>query len=432
MKAFAYLPLALRPEARRALLISYGVGSTAKALTDTSGLERIDVVDVSRTVIEATRAIYPEPGSHPLDDPRVRLHIEDGRFFLLAADTRFDVITAEPPPPMNAGVASLYSREYFMLVRARLAEGGVASHWLPAYQMRERDSQAIAAAFCSAFPDCTLWSGSGAEWILLGTRGARPADEEGFARQWRDPRALPALRAAGFERPEDVGVTFLAGADDLAAWARGVPPVDDDHPYRISPQVAALPADPYLRLADLARARERFARSAFIRRMWPSGLRERTLLAFEGQRPILWAGWVPYGASRTGLRELKDVLTRTTARTGVLWLMGSDRFEERAARAARERGDPDPEIDEVLGIAAMADRDFRVAEARFARAQPHASSPGRLSAWRVLALCLAGDEAAAARVAATADPVGIDDPDAWRDLLASCRLDARVKPGVSR
>jgi hypothetical protein len=86
-------------------------------------------------------------------------------------------------------------------------------------------------------------------------------------------------------------------------------------------------------------------------------------------------------------------------RTGALWIMGSDAFEEKAARAARERGVDDPEMDEVLGIAAMADRDYAEAGRLFARAQAHARQTGRLVAWRVLARCLAGDEAAAALAA---------------------------------
>ena len=71
MKAFVYWPIAIHPEPRSALLISYGVGSTARALTDTRELETIDVVDVSRDILEMSRLVFPEPGTYPLDDPRV-------------------------------------------------------------------------------------------------------------------------------------------------------------------------------------------------------------------------------------------------------------------------------------------------------------------------------------------------------------------------
>jgi hypothetical protein len=416
MRAFVWLPVALHPRPRRALLVSYGAGSTAAALRDTASLDSIDVVDVSRNVIDVGRAIFPA-GSHPLDDPRVRLHVEDGRFFLLATRERFDLITAEPPPPNNAGISTLYSREYFGLVRARLAEGGLATHWLPAYQMRETDSRAVAAAFCSAFPDCTLWSGSGAEWILLGTRDAAPVDAASFARQWSDPRVRPSLVAHGFESPEGLSATFLAGSEALASWIAGAPPVVDDHPYRISPRLVAVEIAPYLRLADPRDARERFARSGFVSRVWPTGIRLRALEAFASEAPARAATWVPYGVRPPGLGELYAVLAGTRLRTGVQWMMGSDAFEEAAARGAT-----DPESDEVLGIAAMADRDYAAAERLLSRAQAHARRTGRLVAWRVLARCLAGDRAGAAALAGSAQAGGASSGPDWTELLAACGL----------
>src|SRR4029453_16224084 len=60
MKLYVYLPLALRSDARDALLISFGVGSTAKALTDSAGLRHIDVVDISREILEMSALVYTD------------------------------------------------------------------------------------------------------------------------------------------------------------------------------------------------------------------------------------------------------------------------------------------------------------------------------------------------------------------------------------
>jgi len=74
MKLYVYLPLALQADAREALLISYGVGSTAKALTDSASLQHIDVVDTSREILEMSSLVYADD-DHPLHDPRVNVHI---------------------------------------------------------------------------------------------------------------------------------------------------------------------------------------------------------------------------------------------------------------------------------------------------------------------------------------------------------------------
>ncbi len=103
MRLYVYLPLAVHPQVRSALLISYGVGTTADALAKSRELERIDVVDISRDLLELSRLAYPEERRFPLDDPRFRVHIEDGRHFLQTRERRFDLITAEPPRPRTRG-----------------------------------------------------------------------------------------------------------------------------------------------------------------------------------------------------------------------------------------------------------------------------------------------------------------------------------------
>ncbi|MDX1508733.1 MAG: hypothetical protein R3358_10675, partial [Woeseiaceae bacterium] len=181
MKLYVYLPLALKPDTRNALLVSYGVGQTAKALTDSRGLERIDIVDISEDVLEMNSIVYPGD-DNPLQDPRVRVHIEDGRFFLNSTGNRYDLITSEPPPPKLAGVVNLYSQEYFELIRSKLNPGGFVTYWLPVQQLEQLDALAIISAFCNAFDDCSLWSGAGLEWMLVGSNGAdtRPT-AEGFS-----------------------------------------------------------------------------------------------------------------------------------------------------------------------------------------------------------------------------------------------------------
>jgi hypothetical protein len=68
----------------------------------------------------------------------------------------------------------------------------------------------------------------------------------------------------------------------------------------------------------------------------------------------------------------------------------------------------------------MADRDYRSAEHLFARAQPHARSPGRLVAWRVLALCLADDHVAASALAASDEAVPARGEAGYAEMATAC------------
>jgi spermidine synthase len=394
MRLFVHLPVALRPDARKALLISFGLGSTAQALTDTSWLEHIDVVDISRDILEMGRIVFPS-GQYPLDDARVRVHVEDGRFFLLTTAERYDIITAEPPPPKNAGVVNLYTREYFRLVHDRLADQGIATHWLPTYQMTLPENRAITRAFCDVFEDCSLWSGSGLEWMLVGSRGLRgPAAEDAFSRQWKDPVLVPWLRDIGIELPEQLGTLFIADAAFLREWTRSDQPLDDAHPYRLSYRYLDDNDMQGTSMMDASLTRRRFEQSAYIRLWWPPALRERTLEQFDAYQ-ILTAALFPDSPSRppADLSALDDLLTRTRLRTPVLWLMGSTFNAQRAADEAVADGVHDPGLDEVLGHRAMAERDFRRADELLARSMTGADPvhASRILRWRALALELAGD-----------------------------------------
>ena len=234
-------------------------------------------LEMNRSFTRAQRA--------PLSDPRVHVHIEDGRYFSRRRDDRFDLITGEPPPYDLAGVSNLYSREYFQLLREHLAEGGVVTYWL--HVRRTAPSAAfksILRAFCDAFEDCSLWHASDTDFMMVGTHGdvtAPPrkpsspvADPENHGRDARArPRAPRAARRALHRRR-----TVLAGAH------AGVDAVDDDHPHRLTPSpgggTGGLAGRRVLRRKCGARALPREpARGAD----WPASLRERSARFFEHQ-----------------------------------------------------------------------------------------------------------------------------------------------------
>jgi len=329
MKLYVYLPIALKPDARDALLISYGVGSTAKALTDSSGLENIDIVDISEDILEMNSIIYPGDDS-PLRDERVNVYVEDGRFFLNTTSNRYDLITSEPPPPKLAGVVNLYSEEYFKLIRERLNPGGYASYWLPVQQLEPGDTLAITKAFCNAFDDCSLWSGGGLEWMLLGSNDAgMQSDVSQMSAQWRDPVVYPELVALGFETAAQLGSLFMADANLLADLTADVRPVTDNYPARISSRLVNYRGyiELYGMLMDESQRLERFRNSEMINERWPAELRnesERFFLYERLMKNHLTGNAYRNPSDTYSWEAIDDLLTDTPLTTLPLWLLGSD------------------------------------------------------------------------------------------------------------
>ena len=427
MKAFVYLPVALHPAPRRALLVSYGIGSTARALADTAALESIDVVDISPDILALAERVFPE-ARNPLRDPRVRTFVEDGRFFLKTSPGGYDLITSEPSPPKLAGVVNLFTREYFALLRARLAEGGLVSYWLPIHDLSEADTRAVLAAFCDVFPDCAAFAASGLDWLLLGSRGAQPRmDRDRFARQWSDPRVAPELAALGFERPEQLLATFVADAADLAALAGGAAPLVDDFPLRLS-HAPVLPAEvaasPWVRaLLDPGHARDAFRRSRFAAERLSAELRDATLPWFEWQA-LASASLVGDPANAPAEEDLVRLLRETPLRTLPLWLLGSDATEQTIAARLTPAGRPDVAL--ARGIGALAAREY----ARAARELTAADGP-RALALRALAHCLAGEREEAERTGAALlarTPRAAGNVRFWRTLEGVCGASPTERP----
>jgi predicted membrane-bound spermidine synthase len=396
MRLFVYLPMALHPDAERSLLISYGVGETAKALTETASLRHIDIVDTSRAILDSSGTIHPDPTENPLEDPRVRVHVEDGRYFLRTTREGFDLITGEPPPPKIAGVVSLYTREYFQLVYERLNEGGVNTYWLPAHNLDEAESKAIIRAYCDVFADCALWSTSNLDWMLTGSKNLESApSEEAFSRQWRAPVVASRLRAIGVDAPELLGTLFLAGPAQLRAITAETLPLVDDFPKRIGSEVStriAERAEIYAPWMESSRARRRFRDSDYIRRVWPPGMRARTLGQFDYQHMLVEA-LRPFGHSNPldDLYRVHRVLTETTYRFLAVRLLSHSGDSLDAVRRLVEGGAGEDDYPIPLAVDALASRDFASAVRHLRRSLRRHPRDDGLLFLHLYALCMSGD-----------------------------------------
>lgn len=383
MKLYVYLPIALKPDTRDALLISFGVGSTAKALTDSSGLENIDIVDISEDILEMNSIIYPGDDS-PLRDERVNVHVEDGRFFLNTTTNRYDLITSEPPPPKMAGVVNLYSEEYFKLIRERLNPGGYASYWLPVQQLEPTDTLAITRAFCNAFDDCSLWSGGGLEWMLLGSNDAgMQSDASQMSAQWRDPVVNRELVGLGFESAAQLGSLFMADADLLADLTANVRPVTDNYPARISSRLVNYRGyiELYGMLMDESQRLERFRNSELISERWPAELRNESERFFLYERLIknhLTGNAYQHPSDTYSWEAIDDLLTNTSLTTLPLWLLGSDHATQEVLEGLLESDGYRSEFALDMARKYTADRDYKTA---LMYLNDHITTTGEVTQW---------------------------------------------------
>jgi hypothetical protein len=166
-------------------------------------------------------------------DPRVQVHVNDGKQHLrMVPAEHYDLITAEPPPLSHAGVAGLYSQEFYALAKSRLKAGGVMTQWLPLYQVPRPVALSAVRAFLEVFPDAALLSGTWNELILIGRNGpALDLDPDAWRMRLAErPAVQRDLDAVFAGTITELLGTFVASAEHLRTVTQAAPPLTDDWP----------------------------------------------------------------------------------------------------------------------------------------------------------------------------------------------------------
>jgi len=148
-KMMAHLPLASLPHPpANALVICFGMGTTFRSLLSWN---------IPTTAAELVPSVprmfwyFHSDGPELLRSPLAHVVIDDGRRFLERTPQQFDVITIDPPPPVEAaGSSLLYSKEFYVTLKTRLRDGGILQQWLPSGDAVDR--AAVARALKESFP----------------------------------------------------------------------------------------------------------------------------------------------------------------------------------------------------------------------------------------------------------------------------------------
>ncbi|HKO54319.1 MAG TPA: fused MFS/spermidine synthase [Thermoanaerobaculia bacterium] len=159
----------VHPHPRSALVIGLGTGTTAGWLAAIPTMERVDCVELEPAVLDAAR-YYETVNLDVLANRRVHNSIADGREFLLTTPHRYDVIFSEPSNPFRAGVASLFTREYYQSAVQRMNRGGIFVQWMQTYAVDAATLHSIYATVASVFPHAETWITSSGDLVLVASR----------------------------------------------------------------------------------------------------------------------------------------------------------------------------------------------------------------------------------------------------------------------
>lgn len=159
----------IHPDPRRSLVIGLGTGSTAGWLAAVPTMERTDVVELEPQVLRVARDCAAV-NRGVLSNQRVHVTLGDAREVLLVSREKYDVVFSEPSNPYRAGVASLFTREYYEGVAKRLAPGGIFLQWIQSYEVDTATMASVYATLHTVFPAVETWQVSPGDLLLLASR----------------------------------------------------------------------------------------------------------------------------------------------------------------------------------------------------------------------------------------------------------------------
>jgi spermidine synthase len=196
----AHIPLLFHPNPEKVMVLGLASGMTAgEALL--YPIKQLDVLEINDQVIKAAEFFNPW-NNNCLTNPRTRIIVQDGRNHLELTSEKYDVIISEPSNPWMAGLANLFTFDYFKTVKSRLKKDGIFIQWTNAYDMDWDSFSMVGRTFAEVFPDGLLVKTiSSSDFLLVGFSGKKALDLHTayknivYARQsknitLRDPRVI--------------------------------------------------------------------------------------------------------------------------------------------------------------------------------------------------------------------------------------------------
>ena len=169
-KMLGHIPMIIHTNAKDVLIIGIGSGATIGAVL-TYNVKHVDVIEISKDVIEASQ-YFATVNRQYWKDSRVKIIWEDAKTFLQITNKKYDLIISEPTNPWIAGVAGVFSKEYFTECSKHLKDNGLFIQWIQAYEIEDPTFYLIVETFTEHFPFFTIWNPMRTDTIFAGSKQA--------------------------------------------------------------------------------------------------------------------------------------------------------------------------------------------------------------------------------------------------------------------
>jgi spermidine synthase len=211
----------------KVLVIGCGAGVTAGAVSVDPLVKDQTIAEIEPLVPRVVSTYFSQHNFNVVANPKVKVHLDDARHYLLTTNEKFDAITSDPLDPWVKGAATLYTREFFEVVKSHLNPGGVVTLFVQLYESTEAAAKSEVATFLEAFPNGAIFAntvnGQGYDLVLFGQLENAKIDVDMVQARLADPANAPiaqSLREIGINSAVELFGTYAGRRGDMANWLR--------------------------------------------------------------------------------------------------------------------------------------------------------------------------------------------------------------------
>ena len=239
-RMMGHIPALIHLAPRSVLTVGFGAGVTAGSFVPYPDVERLVICELEPFIPPASDEFFAPQNNAVLRDPRTQVVYDDARHFIFTTKEKFDVVTTDPIHPWVKGTSTLYSKEYYELVKAHLNPGGVVAQWLPIYDSDAATVKSELATFFEVFPNATVWSNyvpneGGFDLVLVGQATPAPISLDAVQARLDRPdysKVLASIGEVGFHSAVEILATYAGRAADLQPYVAGAA-INDDMNLRL-------------------------------------------------------------------------------------------------------------------------------------------------------------------------------------------------------
>jgi spermidine synthase len=214
LKLLGALPALLHPQPSNALMVTFGAGITAG--TCANFVQRVDCVDLADQITDIARQ-FERANDDVSGKKKISLFIDDARHYLSVTDQRYAIIVSDATHPRSYDSWVLFTRQFYALVRDRLAPGGIFCQWLPFHGISPDQYLRIIKTFSSIFPHTSIWRISQAYAILVATPQTLRISFETFLAKLQAPAVRDDLKKVGLDNPFEFLTHFVMNEGQVLA-----------------------------------------------------------------------------------------------------------------------------------------------------------------------------------------------------------------------